>query len=85
MRTALIALVWLVVASSAVVAGDPEIQVEDSLGRKLVLSQPATRVVSLAPHLTEVVFAAGAGDQILVMSNGGFGGIHGKLLAALAG
>ena len=25
------------------------------------------------------------GDQILVMSNGGFGGIHGKLLAALAG
>jgi UDP-N-acetylmuramate: L-alanyl-gamma-D-glutamyl-meso-diaminopimelate ligase len=25
-----------------------------------------------------------AGDQVLVMSNGGFGGIHGKLLAALA-
>src|SRR5690606_6223932 len=27
---------------------------------------------------------ARAGDQVLVMSNGGFGGIHGKLLAALA-
>ena len=26
---------------------------------------------------------AGPGDQVLVMSNGGFGGIHGKLLAAL--
>lgn len=26
---------------------------------------------------------ARAGDQILVMSNGGFGGLHGKLLAAL--
>ncbi len=26
---------------------------------------------------------AQAGDQILVMSNGGFEGIHGKLLAAL--
>ena len=25
------------------------------------------------------------GDRVLVMSNGGFGGIHGKLLAALAG
>jgi UDP-N-acetylmuramate: L-alanyl-gamma-D-glutamyl-meso-diaminopimelate ligase len=25
------------------------------------------------------------GDQILVMSNGGFGGVHDKLLAALAG
>jgi UDP-N-acetylmuramate: L-alanyl-gamma-D-glutamyl-meso-diaminopimelate ligase len=24
------------------------------------------------------------GDQVLVMSNGGFGGVHGKLLAALA-
>jgi UDP-N-acetylmuramate: L-alanyl-gamma-D-glutamyl-meso-diaminopimelate ligase len=24
------------------------------------------------------------GDQVLVMSNGGFGGVHGKLLTALA-
>jgi UDP-N-acetylmuramate: L-alanyl-gamma-D-glutamyl-meso-diaminopimelate ligase len=24
------------------------------------------------------------GDQILVMSNGGFGGVHGKILHALA-
>lgn len=62
MRTALIALLWAAVAVSAV-AG--EIQVEDALGRKLVLPQPATRVVSLAPHLTEVVFAAGAGEQLV--------------------
>ncbi len=31
-----------------------------------------------------VIAVAQPGDQILVMSNGGFGGIHGKLLAALA-
>ena len=31
-----------------------------------------------------VVKAARPGDQVLVMSNGGFGGIHDKLLAALA-
>ena len=31
-----------------------------------------------------IVKAAVPGDQILVMSNGGFGGIHDKLLAALA-
>ena len=31
-----------------------------------------------------IVASARAGDQILVMSNGGFGGIHGKLLQALA-
>ena len=30
-----------------------------------------------------IVAAARPGDQILVMSNGGFGGIHGKILAAL--
>ena len=28
---------------------------------------------------------ARAGDHVLVMSNGGFGGIHGKLLGALRG
>jgi UDP-N-acetylmuramate: L-alanyl-gamma-D-glutamyl-meso-diaminopimelate ligase len=31
----------------------------------------------------ELVRAARPGDHILVMSNGGFGGLHGKLLAAL--
>jgi UDP-N-acetylmuramate: L-alanyl-gamma-D-glutamyl-meso-diaminopimelate ligase len=38
-------------------------------------------------HLDALVAAIAAeardGDQVLVMSNGGFGGIHGKLLAAL--
>jgi UDP-N-acetylmuramate: L-alanyl-gamma-D-glutamyl-meso-diaminopimelate ligase len=32
----------------------------------------------------KIVTASRVGDHILVMSNGGFGGIHGKLLAALA-
>ncbi len=32
----------------------------------------------------QVVAAAKPGDQIVCMSNGGFGGIHGKLLSALA-
>ena len=30
-----------------------------------------------------VAAAARPGDHVLCMSNGGFGGIHGKLLAAL--
>ena len=33
--------------------------------------------------VTQVVNAARPGDVILCMSNGGFGGIHGKLLAGL--
>ena len=31
-----------------------------------------------------IAAAARAGDHVLVMSNGGFGGLHAKLLAALA-
>jgi len=42
-----------------------EIRLEDALGRELVLEQPATRIISLAPHITEVVFAAGAGPQLV--------------------
>ena len=31
-----------------------------------------------------IVVMSQPGDQILVMSNGGFGGVHGKILAELA-
>ncbi len=34
---------------------------------------------------TDLAGAARAGDHVLVMSNGGFGGLHGKLLSALGG
>ncbi len=34
--------------------------------------------------ISQVVAAAKAGDHVLCMSNGGFGGIHSKLLSALA-
>ncbi len=38
----------------------------------------------LAPMVAAIVAEARAGDHLLVMSNGGFGGIHDKLLKALA-
>ncbi len=37
----------------------------------------------IAPLVAQVVAAARAGDHIVCMSNGGFGGVHEKLLAAL--
>ena len=45
----------------------------------------ATAVVSdkLDTLISKVVAAARPGDHLLCMSNGGFGGIHAKLLAAL--
>jgi iron complex transport system substrate-binding protein len=37
----------------------------DGLGREITLNGPAQRVVSLAPSLTEVLFAIGAGAQVV--------------------
>jgi UDP-N-acetylmuramate: L-alanyl-gamma-D-glutamyl-meso-diaminopimelate ligase len=48
------------------------------LGDKAVVAENLERLVA------QVAAEARSGDQILVMSNGGFGGIHGKLLTALA-
>ena len=41
-----------------------QISAKDDLGRTIVLFSPARRVVSLAPSITETLFAIGAGDQI---------------------
>ena len=47
------------------------------------LAAPAQVADSVDALVTAIVRAARAGDHVLCMSNGGFGGIHGKLLAAL--
>ncbi|MEW6291911.1 MAG: UDP-N-acetylmuramate:L-alanyl-gamma-D-glutamyl-meso-diaminopimelate ligase [Pseudomonadota bacterium] len=49
------------------------------LGEKARVSE------DLAELVREIAAAARPGDHILVMSNGGFGGVHQKLLDALAG
>ncbi|WP_028449889.1 UDP-N-acetylmuramate:L-alanyl-gamma-D-glutamyl-meso-diaminopimelate ligase [Chitinibacter tainanensis] len=47
------------------------------------LGSKAQSFTELDTLIAAIVAEAQPGDQILVMSNGGFGGIHGKLLAAL--
>ena len=42
--------------------------VVDDHGRSLTLGPPARRVASLAPHLTELVYQAGAGEQLIAVS-----------------
>nr|WP_256943221.1 cobalamin-binding protein [Achromobacter xylosoxidans] len=46
------------------------IQVRDDQGRTVPLAAPARRAVTLAPHATELVFAAGAGDRLVATIRG---------------
>jgi len=41
------------------------LQVSDDIGKQVHLDKPAQRIVSLAPHITELLFAAGAGDAVV--------------------
>ncbi|KLN65434.1 UDP-N-acetylmuramate:L-alanyl-gamma-D-glutamyl-meso-diaminopimelate ligase [Vibrio sp. VPAP30] len=47
-------------------------------------AQPAQTSNNVDELVEQIVASASSGDQILVMSNGGFEGIHNKLLAKLA-
>lgn len=46
-------------------AAHAAISVTDDAGRTVSLSRPARRIVSLAPHATELLFAAGAGPSVV--------------------
>ncbi len=56
---ALLILQWPLVHVQA------DITVSDDAGRQVKLTGPARRIVSLAPYITELLFAAGAGDAVV--------------------
>jgi len=45
-------------------AAEADISVTDNKGRVIDIAQPARRVIALAPHITENLFAIGAGEYI---------------------
>ena len=60
-RLALLATLLLGHAASV----SAQIELTDDAGQRVVLAQPAQRIVSLAPHVTEILFAAGAGERVV--------------------
>ena len=56
-------LLLLLLSLSQLVCAD--IRLVDDNGDELVLVQPAQRIISLAPNITEVLFHIGAGAQIV--------------------
>jgi iron complex transport system substrate-binding protein len=63
LRIAAALILWL--AAPCVLADAAGIRLTDDTGREVVLAEPARRVVSLAPHITELLFHVGAGDRIV--------------------
>lgn len=56
-------LLWVVPPSIAC-------DVVDDAGHQLIFPHPAKRIISLAPDVTELLFAAGAGDRIVGVMRG---------------
>lgn len=56
-------IVAVLFAACAVARAD--VSAVDDSGATIRLGQPARRIVTLAPHLAETVFAAGAGDRLI--------------------
>ncbi|MGI4721691.1 MAG: cobalamin-binding protein [Janthinobacterium lividum] len=57
----------ILAAALAVLAASPAgaVTVRDDAGNTVTLDKPATRVIAMAPHVTELLFAAGGGERIV--------------------
>jgi iron complex transport system substrate-binding protein len=65
MRTRFLRCMLAAALALGSIAAAAEIRLTDDSGRTVVLQQPARRIISLAPHMTELLFAAGAGERVI--------------------
>jgi len=62
------ALLSALLPAATTAATAAAVSVVDDSGHRITLAAPATRIVSLAPHATELLFAAGAGARVVGVS-----------------
>jgi iron complex transport system substrate-binding protein len=65
MDTLMLKRPWMMALLAAINLAHADVSVIDDAGVSVRLMQPARRIISLAPHLTETLFAAGAGERIV--------------------
>jgi iron complex transport system substrate-binding protein len=63
-RSAIVITLALVAVCAPPALGAP-VEATDATGARVALAAPARRIVSLAPHATELLFAAGAGGSVV--------------------
>jgi iron complex transport system substrate-binding protein len=68
MRPLAVLAIALSLATPGARAAEPVLRLVDDGGHDVVLAHPAHRIVALAPHLAELVYAAGAGDRLVAVS-----------------
>lgn len=61
----LLLLVCGLLLQAAPLPGVAAVSVVDDMGRSVQLERPAQRIVSLAPHITEMLYDAGAGERVV--------------------
>ncbi len=61
---------WFFLLLAFVLHGANACEVIDDAGQKIKLAHPAQRIISLAPDLTEILFAAGASKHIIGVMQG---------------
>ena len=65
---ALFAAAIVFISTSVFTTASATVSVVDDSGNTVTLTAPAQRIVSLAPHVTELLFATGAGNQLVGVS-----------------
>lgn len=61
----LVLAIVICAASGGTARAGAGVEVLDDAGRRIRLASPAQRIVSLSPHLTELLFDAGAGGRVV--------------------